>query len=380
MRSRVAVALTLSSAAWMPLPALADAQLQTFLQQTLTAAREKHQLPAVAALVQIDGRIEAEAAVGMRATGSPQRVTIRDKWHLGSDTKAFTATLIGRLVEQGVMRFDDTLEAALPALTRDMHPAHRAVTVAQLLSHTAGLAPLTDDAELPPVLQAVRSATGLPAQRMAVTRSYLAQPPASPAGQFAYSNPGYIVAGAIAEARTGQSWEQLVRTQVLAPLGITGAGFGAPGISRRVDQPRGHAASAGAPSAIDPADAAQGEPPVIGPAGTLHMPLRDWMRFAQDQLDGVHGRGRLLQAQTYRRLHAPVADNYALGWGVMVGPDGAPLLLTHSGSNGHWLADIRIMPRRNIIVLVVTNAGNEAANQAIVDIGKPLRDRLRPFD
>lgn len=104
------------------------------------------------------------------------------------------------------------------------------------------------------------------------------------------------------------------------------------------------------------------------------------MRFAQDHLDGVHGRGKLLKAETYRKLHAPVSENYALGWGVMLGPDAVPLLLTHSGSNGFWLADIRIMPKHDMIFLVVMNAGHEAANQAIVDIGKPLKDRLKPFD
>jgi hypothetical protein len=57
-----------------------------------------------------------------------------------------------------------------------------------------------------------------------------------------------------------------------------------------------------------------------------------------------------------------------------------PLLLTHSGSNGHWLADIRIMPKHDMIILFVSNAGNDAANRAIMDIGKPLRDRLKPFD
>jgi len=110
------------------------------------------------------------------------------------------------------------------------------------------------------------------------------------------------------------------------------------------------------------------------------MALKDWMLFAQDQLDGVHGRGKLLKAETYRKLHAPVTENYALGRGALIGPDGAPLLLTHSGSNGFWIADIRIMPKHDMIFLVVTNSGDEAANQSIVDIGKPLKDRLRPFD
>ena len=75
-----------------------------------------------------------------------------------------------------------------------------------------------------------------------------------------------------------------------------------------------------------------------------------------------------------------MTGNYALGWGAKLGPDGVPLLITHTGSNGFWVADIRIMPRHDMIFLVVTNAGNDAANQAIKDIGTPLKDRLKPFE
>ena len=75
-------------------PACADQELQSFLRDTLPAARERHHVPAIAALVMRDGRVEAEAAVGVRALGHPDPVTLHDRWHIGSDTKAFTATMI----------------------------------------------------------------------------------------------------------------------------------------------------------------------------------------------------------------------------------------------------------------------------------------------
>jgi hypothetical protein len=56
------------------------------------------------------------------------------------------------------------------------------------------------------------------------------------------------------------------------------------------------------------------------------------------------------------------------------------MILTHSGSNGFWLADVRIMPKHDMIILIAINAGNDAADQAIKEIGRPLRDRLKPFD
>jgi len=358
----------------------AEEALQHFLEQTLAAVRDKDHLPGVAALIQIDGKLAADAALGVRALGHPETVTTNDRWHIGSDTKAFTATLVARLVEQGVMSFDDTLAASFPAFAAAMDPAYRNVTVTQLLSHTAGLPPLTDDKDLPPFMAVIKSASGERAQREAIARKYLTMPPASKAGDFKYSNLGFIIVGAIAEARTGKTWEDLIREQIFAPLGIKNAGFGPPGGPGKFDQPRGHKEEAGKLVALDPVSADADNPWALGPAGTINIALKDWLLFAQDQLDGEHGRGKLLKQETYRKLHTPVTGNYALGWGAKLGPDGVPVLLTHTGSNGFWVADIRIMPKHDMIFLVATNAGDDAANQAVKDIGTPLKDRLKPFE
>ena len=90
-----AILLVAPSFAW------AEEGLQPFLEQTLAAVREKDHLPAVAALVQIDGKLAAEAALGVRALGHSEPVTTSDRWHIGSDTKAFTATLIARWSNKG---------------------------------------------------------------------------------------------------------------------------------------------------------------------------------------------------------------------------------------------------------------------------------------
>lgn len=378
------LAATGISLAMMAFPAVgsaaSDDDLQDFLEQTVAAARDKGHLPAAAALVQVKGRVVAETAIGLRAAGFASKVTRRDRWHIGSDTKAMTATMVARLADRGLLRLDETMGEAFPDWSADMDAALRTVTVSQLLSHTAGLAPVTDDQQLDAVMALAGNAGDIRQQRARVAHAFLTRPPASRVGMFEYSNLGYIVAAAIAEARTGKPWEDLITQEIFRPLGIRHAGFGNPARHGRHDQPWGHKQEGGRIVALAPETPGSDNPELIGPAGLVNIGLRDWLRFAQDQLDGVHGKGRLLKPATYRALHTPVSESYALGWGVRPGPDGIPLLLTHSGSNGFWLADIRIMPSHDIITLVVTNIGNEAANQAILDIGKPLRDRLKPFD
>ena len=362
-------------AATLSLASRGDDLSHASLQAAVEHAREAHGIPAIAAVVRVHGTTTA-AVSGVRANGSPEKATLEDEWQIGSDTKAITATMIARLSERGVLSLDEPLEKALPDLASTMDAAYRKVTIAQLLSHTAGLAPLTDDRDMPEYRQIIGSGRDVVAKRAAVARAYLAKPPASPVGEFAYSNIGYIIAGSIAEARTGRSWEDLVRSEIFAPLGITHAGFGPPGSSARIDQPRGHHDVRGKLVAFDPADPDADNPPALGPAGTIHITLGDWMRFAQDELDSLHGAGKLLKPGTYRRLHTPVAGSYALGWGAALGPDKTPVLLAHTGSNGYWLADIRIDARRDAITLIVMNAGSPEAMAALQELSKTIRGML----
>ena len=106
------------------------------------------------------------------------------------------------------------------------------------------------------------------------------------------------------------------------------------------------------------------------------------MLFAEDQMDGAHGHGKLLKPETYRTLHTPISSTgvYAMGWGSKLGPDGVPLVVTHSGSNGYWLADIRIWPKHNIIALFVANAGSDEAEKAIHEVRDAVQSKLHPVD
>lgn len=358
--------------------ARADAQLQTFVDQSITQTRETAGLPAVAALVQIKGRIEAQGAVGTRELFDDSRVTQADRWHIGSDTKAMTATLLARLVERGLVSFDDTLARLFPGVAGRMDPQMQNVTLRQLLTHTAGLPGLSNPAEITAFDTLIASTKGVRAQRAMVVAYYLRRPPASKIGEFAYSNLGYVIAGAVAESVSSKSWEEMLRAEVWKPLGISNASFGAPGKSGKSDQPRGHLPVRDQFVSLDPGDPKSDNPPAVGPAGTVNITLQDWVRFAQDQLDGLHGHGKLLKPETYRLLQTPVKNRYAMGWGVLTDPNGEVSLLAHTGSNGYWVADLRILPKVDAISIVVTNAGGEKAEKAVRDLSKTLTDKLSP--
>jgi CubicO group peptidase (beta-lactamase class C family) len=358
----------------------ADAALQSFVEKTLIDARTRADLPAVAALVQIDGKLEAQAAVGVRAVESSKPVTLQDLWHLGSDTKAMTATLVARLVEQGFFKYDDKMANIFPGVAARMSPAMHDVTVAQLLTHTSGLPSLATPEQMPAFLAVIRSERGIRAQRAALVMHYLSRKPVTKVGEFSYSNIGYAILGAVAEERTGQTWEELIRNEVWRPLGIRSGGFGPPGKSGRFDQPLGHVKSDGRWVSLDPEARESDNPEAIAPAGTVHMTLGDWLLFVQDQLEGERGAGKLLKPESYQRLHTPVTKNYAMGWGVVRSADGSTAALGHMGSNGYWVADVRIFPKRNLIVLIAMNAGGDLAEKTDKEIARALQEHLKALD
>ncbi len=120
----------------------------------------------------------------------------------------------------------------------------REITVAQLLSHRAGIA------ENYPRDLAAALRGPITEQRIVVAR-WLLETPAYPPGNYHYSNGGYVVIGSILERLGGKSWEILMRERVFGPLGMTSAGFGGTGTIGEIDQPWPHLANRHTPHAFD---------------------------------------------------------------------------------------------------------------------------------
>jgi CubicO group peptidase (beta-lactamase class C family) len=110
--------------------------------------RAKYALPALAAAVVKNGEVIARSAVGVRALGTDVAVTDDDRFHLGSDIKAMTATLVGMMVDEGKLRWTSTIGEVLGAKVSGMNPALAAVTLEQLLSHTGGIPTDNEDRAL----------------------------------------------------------------------------------------------------------------------------------------------------------------------------------------------------------------------------------------
>ncbi|MEX0678329.1 MAG: serine hydrolase domain-containing protein [Pirellulales bacterium] len=347
-------------------PPKIDGPAGASLGRLITDQRKEKNLVGLAAMVMVDGQVEAAAAQGERKKGSGVPLEISDRWHLGGVTKSITATMIARLVESGQMQWSDTIGEIFPEAS--VHEDWKPVTLRQLLTDTAGAPP-----NFPKEVWRQRPALGpecTQARREAVLNVIADKPAYPPGKKYAYSNVGYTIAGAMAEKATGATWEDLVKREVFEPLELTEAGFGPPkSADDTLEQPRGHRkVLAGKVSVDDEAD----NTPIMGPAGTVHMTLQNLCTFAREHMLGQLGSGKLLSAETYKRLHTPELDDYACGW-LRKDPS-AEIPCTvywHNGSNTMWYALVVFIPEKNMVVAVTSNDGDiEKAEAAAWEIVK----------
>ena len=318
--------------------------------ELLQRVRQKYNFPGLAVLVLKGGQIRELAAVGVRKLGDPTPLTTNDVFHIGSCTKSMTATLAALLVQEGKLRWETTVAEVFPELRDTMHQDYKHVTLAQLLTHRAGV-----PANPPPAAwdQAWRQQGNPRQQRYEFIKSVLREKPAAPPGsRYLYSNQGYAIAGAMLEKLTGVAWEQLITQRLFKPLHMDSAGFGPPGTKGKVDQPWGHHQTG---ATVVPVQ--QDNPPAIGPAGRVHCSLPDLAKYLRLHLQD-HSSPGLLTPESLHRLHTPPPGaDYAFGWGCVQRSWAGGTALTHTGSNTMWFLVMWLAPARDFAVIVATNTG-----------------------
>lgn len=316
-------------------------------------ARRVHGLPAVGFAVFNSETMLDSMVVGLREAAGTENVTKKDLFHIGSCTKAMTATAIASLVQDGVISWDTTIGEVFGEDQR-IHAKFHPVTLRQLMKHRGGVDPMTQGTQ--DWLRRMKAYQGTPMeQRRAFVSDILwTEPINEPGSTMVYSNAGYSVAAALAEAKSGESWESLLETRVFAPLGMTEFGFGWPGTPGVVDQPRGHVLIQGRTLKTIQPDDEYILTSSLAPAGDVSCSIDSFARFAQAHLRAITGEPPILDKQMFETLHT-AEGTYAMGW--IVGTQDDRTIYAHEGSAGTFFCSVLLDPDADLGIVVCVNTG-----------------------
>lgn len=241
------------------------------------------------------------------ATGRP--VPAHGHYRIASNTKSFVAAVVLQLVGEGALGLDDPVERHLPGLIRGNGHDGAAITVRHLLQHTSGL----------PEYHAVLPGQGRAGferhrfdhyePRHLVALALSRPPDFAPGTEWRYSNTGYVVAGMVVEAVTGNRWRTEVERRIIRPLRLTDTRV--PADDHRLPHPHARAYQQWEFGGELP-DTTEFNPTVSDAAGAITSTTRDVNRFFRALVGG-----ELLkpaqQAELVRTVPADDGLSYGLG-------------------------------------------------------------------
>jgi CubicO group peptidase (beta-lactamase class C family) len=340
------------------------------LDQWVARAMQAFEVPGIALTVVKDDRVIVAKGFGVRRLGDPTPVDARTLFGIASNTKAFTATALGILVEEHKIGWDDPVVRYLPAFAMWDPYVTRELTIRDLLVHRSGLGLGAGDLLWWPESTLDR--------KEIVRRLRFIPPAASFRTAYAYDNVLYLVAGELIETVTGQTWEDFVATRILQKVGMTGSNVRHSAASAGGNVASPHAPINGVVRPIRPFESDN-----TNPAGGINSSAEDMAKWLRAQLSGgaLADGSRLFSSETARQLTSivtpiPIADpppelpplrsdfhGYALGFDIRDYRGRKAVM--HTGGLPGYVSRVLMIPELGLGVAVLTNQESGAAFESI---------------
>jgi CubicO group peptidase (beta-lactamase class C family) len=343
------------------------------------------EVPGISLAIVKDGKVILAKGYGVRKLGEDKPVDEHTLFGIASNTKAFTATAIGMLVEDGKLEWDAKVINYLPWFQMSDPFVTRELTVRDLLVHRSGLGLGAGDLLWWPPSTYEPKEIARRLRYIPLATSFR--------NAYAYDNVLYLVAGQLIEAVSGTTWENFITTRILKPAGMEETVILGPGAAKRGEAAATHARVDGIVQGVDPFTADN-----INPAAGLNTNARDIAKWMIVQLDsGRSAEGtKLFSPRTTRELWklvtpVPIGDpppglpflrpnfnGYALGFGVR--DYRGKKIVSHTGGLPGYVSRLTMVPEIKLGIAVLTNqeSGNafNAVTYEVLDkyLGAPAMD------
>ncbi|MCK0131903.1 serine hydrolase [Flavobacteriaceae bacterium F08102] len=306
-----------------------------------------------------DGALVFTGSYGVKEVGKPAVPNASTNYAIASNSKAFTSAIIGMLVDEGKLNWNDKVKDILPyfALYDSWVSDH--VTIRDILSHRTGLGTFSGDV--------IWYKSDLSSKEIVERVQYLPNAYDFRAG-YGYSNVMYITAGEVIKAITGKSWAENVKTRIFEPLGMKTSRTSPKSFKKDDNFATPHAREEDENIPIDWVDWEE-----IGALGGVISNVNDLSKWVIANLNnGVYGKDTLFSKNTRNMVWTPHTSHqvdqtkkndfdrhfnaYGLGWGIS--DYRGKFRVGHTGGYDGMITAITMIPEEKLGVIVLTNGMN----------------------
>ncbi len=314
-------------------------------------ALKDYNVPGIAIGVVVDGYLVYDKGFGYRDLDKKLPVTSETIFQIGSCTKAFTSFLMGTLVEEGLLQWDQLVIDILPEFRLFDQYATQNLTMRDLLTHRSGM-PRHDFMWY--------NSTMTRAEVIRKIR-YL-EPSCDLRTRYQYNNLMYLTAGCAMEALTNKTWEALVSERIVKPLGMNRTSFSVSDLVKEGNHSFPY---------IEKSDVLKKmklrEISLIGPAGSMNSSVSDLARWVQMQLNGgTFNKTPLISPATLQEMHTPqvivpgtpetnesLLYAYGMGWGIS--SYRGQYFISHDGGIDGFTSVIGLLPQHGVGIIILSN-------------------------
>jgi len=353
-----------------PLPAKEQQKIPPDLSSYMARVMKAFQVPGVGLAIVHEGQVIMTEGFGIHKMGEPTQVNAQTLFCIASNSKAFTATALAILVEEGKVEWDTPVINYLPWFQMWDPYVTRELTVRDLLVHRSGLGLGAGDLLWWPTSNYTRKE---------IARRLRFIPPATSfRSAYAYDNVLYLIAGEVIEAVSGKTWEEFVTEHILNKVGMTGSSAYLSTVSKAANFATPHAAIEGVVRPVKAFDSDN-----TNPAGGICSNAEDMAKWLLLQLNEgqLEDGSQLFSERSSRELMTivtpmPIGDppaelqaqrmnfrGYGLGLGVH--DYRGKKVVTHTGGLPGFLSKLTMIPELELGVMVLTNQESGAAFSAI---------------
>jgi len=330
------------------------------LSEDLEKARIDAHVPGMSIAVIQGDRVVLARGFGLADVAASRPADAETIYAVGSTTKAFTAALVGMLVDEGRLDWDDPVSQYLPWFEWHVRSDDEGArcTLRDLLSHRHGFTRM-----------GLLWSGGKVSRETILRTAAGAEPYDDFRRGFHYCNVGYLAAGVAAGAAADSTWDGLMRERILEPLGMKASTLDTAEARKDARLARGYRWSE-ADGAAEALRMAELYP--IGPAGSLNSNVLDMARWVRLQLGGGELEDMRLVSESSLRetwtsqIQMGPGASYGMGW--MLHEHRGRRLVEHGGNIDGFSAEVALLPDEDLGFVLLTNLDVAPLQQSSIGI------------